>query len=97
VTQIDLSGDNRLPALLDEREELKLAMASAKGRLAELDDEIKDKLGSADAGALPGWRITHAEHHRNGYTVAPSTYRVLKVERAAKAPLKPVRGSAWSP
>lgn len=81
---IDLSGDNQLPELLDEREKFKAAMKAAKGRLDTIDTEIKAKLGGRDAGALPGWRITHRERSRDGYTVQPGNYRVLKVERVVE-------------
>jgi hypothetical protein len=97
---IDLSTDNRLPALLNEREGLKLAMATAKDRLAEIDTEIKAKLNGGDAGALPGWRITHHEHNRAGYTVAPGSYRLLKVERIVENVVAALQASgkpAWSP
>ena len=78
---LDLSGDNRLPAILDERASLRRSIAATKRRIAEIDGELGRKLGSADRAILPGWTILRAIHERAGYSVPPSVTRRLKVVR----------------
>jgi len=76
---LDLTGDNRLPDLLVERGVLKAAVTDCDKRLSEIDVEIRDKLGAAEAATLPGWRISWKTHERAEYTVAASTYRALRI------------------
>lgn len=76
---LDLSGDNALPGLLEERVGLKGSADKFMQRLLEIDVEIKDKMGSAEIATLPGWRISWKTHAREQYTVAASTYRALRI------------------
>lgn len=76
---IDLSGDNRLLEILPRREDIKDAIDGYKKEMDGLDAEIKHKLGDAEIGELPGWRISWKEEHKREYTVAESWRRVLRV------------------
>jgi predicted phage-related endonuclease len=76
---IDLSGDNRIGEVLEQRELHRLLAKHASEAVDTLDNEIKAKLGDAEIGVLPGWKVTWKEEQRKGYTVAPSTRRPLKV------------------
>lgn len=83
---VDLSGDNRLPGRLMEREELKEVIKGAETRIAEIDTEIKAKLGDAEMAELNGWRLTHKSQHRNAYMVPEKDYRVLRITHLEEQP-----------
>lgn len=76
---IDLSADNYLPSLLEERQCIRQSLAQAKARLAEIEAYVRDRLGSHSHATLPGWRISHETRMRAGYAVAPSLIRSLTV------------------
>lgn len=84
---IDLSGDNRILAVLDERACLKAR--EADGAAAEkarkpLDAEILAKLGSAARGTLADGRVIEAKTiRRSAYAVKASSYRTIKVRGEA--------------
>jgi predicted phage-related endonuclease len=86
-TEIDLSGDNRMVAVLDERAELKAAEKAgtdAAKRRKELDSEIIAKLGTAARGRLADGRTVSAPTtKRAGYTVQPTSFRTVKVKGEA--------------
>jgi putative phage-type endonuclease len=76
---LDLSGDNLLPELLDERTGLGEAVKTAEERIKAIDTEIKAKMGEAAVAELPGWRITWKVVDRKGYTVEPRSGREFRV------------------
>jgi putative phage-type endonuclease len=78
---IDLVGDNRLAAILKDREELKDVIDAARKAMEGIDAEVKFKLGDAWFGELPGWRLTWRHEHRKEYTVEASDRRVLRVKQ----------------
>lgn len=86
-TEVDLSGDNRIGEILDERAELKAKEAdgsSAAKKRKELDNEILAKLGTAARARLADGRtITAKTIKRSGYSVQPSSYRQIKVKGEA--------------
>jgi predicted phage-related endonuclease len=81
---IDLSADNALPGILDERAALKATTSDAERRLKELDYEIKNRMGRASRGWLPGWDISFGTQHRREVLIPAKDMRVLRV-RAARA------------
>jgi len=78
---VDLSGDNELPALLDERERLKAELKQTDARIDAIDAEIVHKLNSSEEGRLSGWKITNKMQHRKEYTVKATSFPVLRVTR----------------
>lgn len=54
----DLSGSNRLPALLDRREELQTLLGASEAEKKAIDAEIVEALAGSEHGELPGWKIT---------------------------------------
>lgn len=78
---IDLSGDNRMPELLETREALKESIKSAAERCEAIDAEIKDKLGRHAEAKLPGWKITWKDQYRSEYVVEAKTFRQLRITR----------------
>ncbi len=86
-TEVDLSQDNRLVAILDERAELKAKESEgsdAAKKRRELDNEILAKLGpAARARIADGRTITAKTIKRSGYSVQPGSYRQIKVRDVA--------------
>lgn len=77
--EVDLSHDNRIPMLIVEREEAIEARKAAEARLAEIDTEVKAKMGHATVAHVgDGRRITWETRRRAGFTSPPTTYRFLK-------------------
>ena len=82
----DLSSDERIVAILDERvfcKQLEADGNEAEKRRRILDAEIISILGNVAKGRLADGRLIVAETvKRKGYTVAPSSYRAVKVKPA---------------
>lgn len=82
---LDLTGDNRLGALLETRAHLKGRIVEDERVVKELDTEIKDKLGAAEIALLPGWKITWKTQTRKEVTIPASSFRVLRVSQREEA------------
>jgi len=82
-TSIDLTGDNRLPGLLEEFEALSALGKDAEGKLKAIKAEIAAKIGDASVATLPGWEISHKTQRRAGFVVKDTEFRVLRVKRTA--------------
>jgi len=79
-TEIDLSADNMVPTLLDERDEIKTRLKADKDRCDTIETDIKGKLGEHTYGRLSdGRRISWKSQSRKAYEVAAASYRVLRV------------------
>jgi putative phage-type endonuclease len=84
-TPLDLSGDNRIITVLNERELLKGAIKDAEATVKALDAEIIHKLDGATLATLPGWKITNKITHRKEYTVAAASFPRLLANRIEEA------------
>ncbi len=77
---IDLSGDNRIPELLDERATLKASEKLVHDRIESINTQLiyamKD---AAVATGVPGWRISYKTTHYKAYSVAERDARVLRI------------------
>lgn len=83
---IDLSGDNELPSLLDEREEIIATKKVAETRLKAINTELLAKLGDAAHGRIADGRIISAPTvHRKSYVVPPSSYRAVRIKACASS------------
>jgi hypothetical protein len=78
---LDLSGDNRLPELLDLYETLSADEKAAGKQLKAVKAEIAAKIGDATAATLPGWHLSNKTIERAGYVVKPTSFRQLCVKR----------------
>lgn len=77
---IDLTGDNELPALLDERASLAADKTEAEKRGKAIKAEILAKMGNATFARIADGRLISAKTtHRNAYTVAAASYRDVRV------------------
>jgi predicted phage-related endonuclease len=86
-TEIDLSDDNRLPDLVDQRDRLKDAIKALDEEAAEIDAEFKHRLGPHESAKLAGGRqVTFKTQNRKGYVVKPSSFRVLRFLKSKYSP-----------
>lgn len=82
-TVIDLTFDNRMPHLLEQYEYLGSIGSRADKRRKAVVAEIAAKMGEAGAAIVPGWdTVTFKTQTRDGYTVAPTSFRQLRAKRA---------------
>lgn len=85
--EIDLAGDNRILEILAEREKLKAIEAdgwAAEKARKNLDAEIIGKLGHAAQARIADGRVIVASTiKRSGFTVAPNTFRQIKIKGTA--------------
>lgn len=82
-TVLDLSRDNRMPELLAQHEYLGSVASRAEKRRKIVQAEIAAKMGEAGAAIVPGWdAVTFKNQERAGFTVAPTSFRVLRTKRA---------------
>lgn len=66
----------------EKRVDLKLEEKRVKDDLQAVDNQIKAAIGKATFGELPdGSRYNYRVRERNGFTVAPTTFRQLTLER----------------
>lgn len=80
-TEIDLSGDNELPAILDRRAQAQSEKSAAEAAVKVCDAMLMDKLGAAVRGTFSGGYISAKTIDRAGYTVKPTSYRQLRIVR----------------
>jgi predicted phage-related endonuclease len=80
--QIDLSGDNMMPALLEERAELKSRIKADTDRVKVIDTEIVAKIGAYESAFVPGWRIARPLISRKAYSVEATQFRQLKISQS---------------
>lgn len=80
---LDLSTDNRIYAVLEDRDRLKGSIKEAEAAVKALDAELIDKLQGAQLALADGWRITHKMTHRNEYAVPAKDFPTLRITRTA--------------
>ena len=84
---LDLTNDNLLPSLLDERAALKAGIEANQKRLKEIDAEIAAKLGGEEEAVTNGWKLTNKIQIRNEHVVKETIFSVLRATRTEKASL----------
>jgi len=80
---LDLSTDNRIYRVLEDRERAKSDIKDAEAIVRALDAELVDKLRGAQMALADGWKITHKMTHRGEYTVAAKDFPTLRITRTA--------------
>ncbi len=79
---IDLSGDNQVRELLEERAMRHESANAEDKRIKEIDDIVKAKIGAAARAFVPGWSISYATHHRKQVVLAAKDVRTLRIRRS---------------
>lgn len=78
---VDLSKDNLLPTILDEKARIATEKGVIEKRLKEIKAELLDKMAGASAARISDGRmITAKTVARAGYTVQPTSYIDLRVK-----------------
>ncbi len=78
---VDLTADNRLPELLDQREGLSAAVNDGQKRLKAMNAEIIAAMGSATTALVASGVVTAKTIHRKAYSVEASSYRTPRFKR----------------
>ena len=79
-TEIDLTGDNRALALVDEWIEVSAARKRMEKSEKAIKTELQGKIGEATFGRLAdGRRLSWKHQHRKAYPVEASDFRVLRL------------------
>lgn len=77
---IDLSGNNELPVLLDQRAQLMDRIKADEARKEAIETEIKFMMrDAAIATGIDGFRVTYKTSDRAGYSVPPKSIRSLRI------------------
>lgn len=78
---VDLSEDNHLVELADERKRLSADAKAAECRLKRIKSELLAKIGNASAARIADGRLITAKRiERNGYAVPPSSYVDIRIK-----------------
>lgn len=81
--EVDLSGDNQLPELVDGLEKARKAKKLVEDDESRIKTVIASKLGEAAVAKISdGRRISHKTTNRAGFTVEPTSFRVMRVLKA---------------
>jgi len=80
---LDLSTDNRIYRVLEDRDRLNSEIKEAEASVKALNAELVDKLRGAEAALADGWKITHKITRRGEYVVPAKEFPVLRVTRTA--------------
>jgi predicted phage-related endonuclease len=79
-TTVDLSGDNELPALLEQREQIMADMKGYEARKDEIETMLKFKMRDAESVVgLPEWGISWKSQHRKEFVVPAKDVRTLRI------------------
>ena len=76
---LDLRDDNRLPAILAEREACKARMKADTASVEAIDAEIIDKLRGAPEAVLNGYRVSYKQQTRKETIQKASMFSVLRI------------------
>lgn len=79
---VDLTNDNRIRDLLDQRELQAALMKEAECRKKEAEAEIRHKMGDAELAIVPGWKLTLKTTHRKETVLPATSYRTLRSTRS---------------
>lgn len=81
---LDLSGDNELTGQLATRATLQRLSKDALKQVETIETSVKAKIGLYERATAPGWRISWRNQHREGYSVPPADFRVLRITEEAR-------------
>lgn len=77
---IDLSGNNEIPVLLAQREQLRAEIKAREARCEVIETELKFLMGDAEIIAgLPDWHVTYKAGNRKEYVVPAKLLRPLRI------------------
>lgn len=84
-TEVDLSGDNELPEILERRLLASEACKQSEAIVKACDAMLLHRMGAAQVGRFSGGYISAKTVNRKGYEVKPTSYRQLRIVRKGEA------------
>lgn len=81
---LDLSTDNYVGALLEERDRLNRESKEIDKRLEQIKGEVLEKLAGHTMATAPGWKITNKVQARKEMIVKATSFPVLRISRIAE-------------
>lgn len=81
-TEIDLSGDNELPAMLEEHDRLVGELSTTLARISAIETELKSKMKTAELAFVGDHRVTWKVQRRRETYLPESQSRVLRIRKA---------------
>lgn len=87
-SEIDLSEDNELPALLDHRETIIAEAKKFEDERKAIDAQLLHRLGNAAVGRFNGGLISAKTINKKAYEVKATSYRQLRVLRDHDSPVR---------
>ena len=78
---LDLTQDNRIGLLLEQRDEWKAEVKEASEAIEAIETEIVEKLAGAELAIAPGWKISRRMQHREERLVKASNFPVLRITK----------------
>lgn len=84
LPMLDLSSDNFIGALLEERARLSAEKKSIEDRIEQIKGEVLEKLAGHTMATLPGWKITNKMQDRKETIIKASSFPVLRISRIAE-------------
>src|SRR4029077_3668957 len=88
---IDLTGDNRTSALVDDLIETQAALKRLDAQEKEIKTELQGKMQENTFALVSGGRcLSWRQQNRKAYTVQPATFRVLRLLKKIPEELKNV-------
>lgn len=76
---VDLRADNVLPELLSIHEKNKQRVKDIKNEQDKIETEVKARMRDCEGALVNGFRVSWREQHRREYTVAATSFRVLRI------------------
>jgi putative phage-type endonuclease len=78
---LDLSADNYIGALLEERARLSDEKKSIEDRIDQIKGEVLEKLAGHTTAMLPGWKISNKVQSRKETIIKATSFPVLRISR----------------
>lgn len=75
---VEMSHDNRLYELLQQRQQLVDENKAVGDQLEAVNNEIISKIGDAETISCGAWHVSYRLQHRKEYVVHATSYRVLR-------------------
>lgn len=84
-SEIDLSDDQHITSLVNEREALSATKKDSEKAIDRINNELIHRLGNAARATIDGGTITFKTVSRKAYSVAAKTYRAIRVNKKDNA------------
>ena len=80
----DLRSDNRMPGLLDAREEMRNEIKLLQERVQEIDNELEASIGDAVEAIYHGWRVKQSVINMPERILPPTSFKRKFITRISR-------------